>query len=99
MPAGEPPPAGVLMQLIVQVLAPEVWSNRFWVNRSPAPLLSMAAKSTLRTYSMEYSSQHPFCYEFSLLWFEDIWVMTINHRGHREKTDFILYLNLKLFSA
>jgi hypothetical protein len=55
MPAGEPPPAGVLMQLIVQVCAPDSWSSSFWVKRSSGPVASRAAKSTLRTYSIEFS--------------------------------------------
>src|SRR4030042_4588545 len=70
MPAGDPPPAVVLMQLIVQVLAPERGSNRFWVKRSAAPLLSMAAKSTVRTYSMGYPSRHYLGYELSFLRFD-----------------------------
>src|SRR4030042_5924429 len=67
MPAGEPPPAGVLMQLIVQVLAPKKESNKFWLKRWSAPLLSMAAKSTLRMYSMGYSSRHYLGYVLSSL--------------------------------
>src|SRR5437764_3603122 len=49
MPAGEPSPAGVLMQLTLQPLAPEPESTSAWLRR-PSPA-SSASKSTLRTYS------------------------------------------------
>jgi len=50
---GEPPPAGVLIRLIVQVFAPDWWSNSLWVKRSVA--CSRAAKSAWRRYSIGLS--------------------------------------------
>src|SRR5580692_5264525 len=49
IPAGEPSPGGVLMQLTLQLVAPESQSNNGWVTRSSTAV--SRAKSTLRKYS------------------------------------------------
>src|SRR6266849_6186161 len=52
MPAGDPPPAGVRIQLMLQCAPPDVWSSNHCENRSLAPAAANAPSSTLRKYSM-----------------------------------------------